>query len=518
MKKFLKKAKDKYVPYFLIILSIVIILVSYYIAEQINCSSFEQLLYTLNTVEGASMQPVYEGALFVIVRLVAVVGAVLLVRYLIKRKFKFTFNNVYLELNKRKIKVFPFSRMFVSVVILLLSLTYVFYAFKFNEYIDSQFNKAEIFEKEYVNPKNVKITFPEQKRNLIYIYVESLENSAMSLEHGGVEKTSYIPNLEKLALENINFSNTQTLGGGYATYGSTWTIAGMISQSAGIPLKVSAGKSNSYTSNNYMTGAYSLGDILRENGYNNYFILGEESSFAGADAYFKQHGNYEIFDYNWAKKEGLIPEDYYEWWGFEDSKLFEFSKQKLLEISQNDEPFNFVMETMDTHFMDGYVDKSCKTKFKENYANAYYCTDQLLSKFISWVQEQDFYENTTIIISGDHLTMRKGFFVSNDMSYQRTVYNVIINSAIDASYTKNRKFNTIDMYPTTLASIGAEIEGERLGLGTNLFSDKKTLIERTSLNYVESELSKTSDFYNDRILKDDSGDFKEEKIVGKIKE
>ena len=518
MKKFLKKAKSKYIPYFLMLLSLIIILVSYYIAEQINCSSFEQLLYTMNTVEGASMQPVYEGAIFVSSRVIIVRGIVLTIRYVIKKNYKITLNNVYLKLNNKSIKIFPFSRMFLAIVILLLSLVYVFYEFKFNEYIDSKFNKAEIFEKEYVKPKNVKLTFPEKKRNLIYIYVESLENSAASIEHGGLQKSSYIPNLEKLALENTNFSNTQTMGGGYATYGSTWTIAGMISQSAGIPLKVSASKANSYTSNNYMTGAYTLGDILNDNGYRNYFILGEESSFAGADAFYKQHGNYIIYDINWAKKEKLIPQDYYEWWGFEDSKLYEFSKQKLLEISESDEPFNFVMETMDTHFMDGYVDKSCKTKFKENYANAYYCTDQLLSKFIKWVQEQDFYENTTIVISGDHLTMRNGFFVSTDTTYERTVYNVFINPYQKGEYTKNRKFNTLDMYPTTLASLGVEIEGDRLGLGTNLFSDKKTLIERTSLNYVDSELSKTSDFYNDQILKDDTGAFKEEKIVGEIKE
>ena len=54
-----------------------------------------------------------------------------------------------------------------------------------------------------------------------------------------------------------------------------------------------------------------------------------------------------------------------------------------------------------------------------------------------------------------------------------------------------------------------------LGLGTNLFSDKKTLIERTSLDYVESELSKTSDFYNDKILMDDSKKVKEQKEVKK---
>ena len=39
------------------------------------------------------------------------------------------------------------------------------------------------------------------------------------------------------------------------------------------------------------------------------------------------------------------------------------------------------------------------------------------------------------------------------------------------------------MYPTILASMGATIEGDRLGLGTNLFSSQETLIEQ--LGYSE---------------------------------
>ena len=33
-------------------------------------------------------------------------------------------------------------------------------------------------------------------------------------------------------------------------------------------------------------------------------------------------GDYEIDDYYWAISEGLIPEGYYQWWGYEDAKLF----------------------------------------------------------------------------------------------------------------------------------------------------------------------------------------------------
>ena len=59
------------------------------------------------------------------------------------------------------------------------------------------------------------------------------------------------------------------------------------------------------------------------------------------------------------------------------------------------------------------------------------------------------------------------------------------------------------MYPTILASIGAKIEGERLGLGTNLFAGTETLIEELGYNYFNDELKKNSDFYNKGLLGDD---------------
>lgn len=45
-----------------------------------------------------------------------------------------------------------------------------------------------------------------------------------------------------------------------------------------------------------------------------------------------------------------------------------------------------------------------------------------------------------------------------------------------------------------------EIEGERLGLGVNLFSDEQTLAERYGYDYMFDELSKMSTFYNKELL------------------
>ena len=58
----------------------------------------------------------------------------------------------------------------------------------------------------------------------------------------------------------------------------------------------------------------------------------------------------------------------------------------------------------------------------------------------------------------------------------------------------------MDYFPTILASIGVKIEGNRLALGTNLFSDEKTLIEKYTYENVNTELSKYSKFYNSNIL------------------
>ena len=55
-------------------------------------------------------------------------------------------------------------------------------------------------------------SFPEKKRNLIYIFLESMENTYMSKLDGGAYDINYIPDLTALAEENLNFSHTDQVG------------------------------------------------------------------------------------------------------------------------------------------------------------------------------------------------------------------------------------------------------------------------------------------------------------------
>ena len=44
--------------------------------------------------------------------------------------------------------------------------------------------------------------------------------------------------------------------------------------------------------------------------------------------------------------------------------------------------------------------------------------------------------------------------------------------------------------------MGVEIKGDRLALGTNLFSDTPTLTEQYGYDFLNTELQKDSDYYN----------------------
>ena len=380
------------------------------------------------------------------------------------------------------------------------------------EYLVSQKKESHFIEQNYVDPRTTKITFPDKKRNLIYIYLESMESTFASKGDGGGLDFNCIPELTTLAEENTNFSDSDKLGGGYPAYGGTWTRAGIFSQTSGIPIKnseqtddVNATLAEQYS---FSSQARNLEDILADEGYNQCFMIGSDATFGGRRAYFESHGKgkTEICDYNTAKENGQIPEDYYVWWGYEDQKLFANAQEKLTELSSKDEPFNFTMLTVDTHFEDGYVCEQCQNEFGDNqYANVMACSSRQVDAFVKWIQQQPFYENTTIVISGDHLTMDSDF--CNDVSedYERSVYNVFINlpEGLDTSFEKthNREFATLDMFPTTLAAMGVTIEGDRLALGVNMFSDEQTLTEQYGRKGLDKELMKKSKFY-DMLIND----------------
>ena len=365
-------------------------------------------------------------------------------------------------------------------------------------FLKNRGQESDWIEKNYADPDEVELTFPEKKRNLLYIYLESMEVAYSDEAHGGIFEDNYIPELTKLSEEAEDFSGPDdtVLNGAISPKYTTWTMGGMFAATSGLPLKIpleTAGVDTNYmsTQDSFFPNITALGDILKKEGYVNDLLIGSDATFGGRRLYFSEHGDYGFHDYNYYSQSGALPPGYKVFWGFEDERLFEFAKERLTELATGDEPFNLTMLTVDTHYPDGYVCRLCEKKYDSQYANVIACSDRQTAEFLKWCKEQDWYADTAVIVSGDHPTMAE-FCSGAPDGYERRVYTAYLNSAEEPARNERRLYSTLDNFPTTLAAMGVKIEGERLGLGTNLFSAEDTLLERDGAEQIEEELAKSS--------------------------
>ena len=359
------------------------------------------------------------------------------------------------------------------------------------QWLDNVGSASPLISQEYVSPDDVEITFPEKKRNLIYIYLESMETTFFSQEQGGAMEECVIPELYELARDNISFSETEEPGGWGYVNSTTWTTAGMLAQSDGLPLLTpfTRNKGTYLHTSRPMAAVTTLWDILREQGYYQAVMMGSDKNFSGLVNLFTGHGVDRVYDWYSAMDDGIVPQGYEVWWGIEDAKLYDYARQELPKVAAQGKPFLFTLLTIDTHVPDGYTCPDCPDIYDDPCKNVYACASAKLAAFLQWLQTQPFYEDTTIVICGDHLTMDVAMMRRNNVDDAcRRVYNCILGSAVPAENTGSRLFTPMDMFPTTLAALGCQIEGERLGLGTNLFSGVPTLAEEMGLGALNTEL------------------------------
>lgn len=369
-------------------------------------------------------------------------------------------------------------------------------------YLERRSTETSFYQDYYVFPEEQDFVFPETKQNLIFIFLESFEATFGTEDVGGHWPMEIIPHLTEYSREHISFSDTGlTLGSGYSATGTTWTAASIVGTTTGLPYKYPLFNAIYEGDADYLPGVTGLGEILEEHGYRNYFLMGSDSTYAARDKYLTQHGNYEIYDLFTAIEDGRIPESYFANWGFEDQKLFAYAKEQLTEIATDGEPFNYTMLTADTHFPYGYRCELCPW-LATNLESVVSCNDAQLYEFISWVQEQDFYENTTIILLADHLFMQDDVFETYGIGREsRMLYNCIINPVTTLEKSaQGRHVSNLDFFPTTLGALGVTWGDNRLGLGTNLFTDESTLIEEMGFAHYEYQLELASSFYTEHFF------------------
>ena len=377
-----------------------------------------------------------------------------------------------------------------------------FFSFVFEvpvkEYYNSIKNEKENFtpqESSFWNDNFVDINHypretPSQKQNLIFIIMESMENSFADTGNGGVNSANYIPEITKLAHENINFSPSPTIGGGIDVNGSLNTISSTIAKLTGIPVLRQA-----FRDNLILPGFTSIYEILKRDGYTNFFIQGTDASFAGLESFLKKHGVDSLLDSKTLKLEMDVDARWRNFRNFfiglTDRKLYDISRHLLTDSTLLRRPFTLTIATIETHYPYGFYNSNCEIKpddsKEENIFKAtVQCASFDLGNFISWCQRQPFFENTTIVITGDHLF--PGSHLVSRVRPNRSWINIFINSRVKAIKEKDRFFTSFDIAPSLLESLGYKLHQHQMGFGISLFSEKKTLLEQYSFPVFTNEL------------------------------
>lgn len=410
--------------------------------------------------------------------------------------------HVFIKEEKKNFRIHKYSAISATII----SFTLLFYTTKIWTYFDvfakvfGEPVESEFIENNFVSEKDFAVIPPEEKRNLILIFLESMEPCLSSEKDGGVLKQNIIPNITEIAGENINFGSNKGIRGGQNLQGTAWTVAGLLSKTSGLPFFSPFVKKDNKLF--CLPNHKKLGDFLFQQDYNLIFSMGSEKQFENRDTLLEDQ-HFEIHDIEWYKKNGQLPFDYGVFWGFEDAKLYDFAKSEITNLANKGKPFAFGMLTVDTHFPDGYTCPECRNDFPEKIENVFACEDRQLKNFIDWAKTQVWYKNTTIVILGDHAYLnaplnnfieRNSSFSSREIEERRGFLDIFINP-VKKDINEERNCNSFDMLPTILEAMGNKIEGKGMYLGRSLFSEEPSLSDLYPQKQIETETMVRSKIY-----------------------
>ncbi len=356
--------------------------------------------------------------------------------------------------------------------------------------------QTTLYDMEYIDPEKIEYQFPDKKKNLLLIYMESFENDFHDAKNYG---KNLIPNLKNLQKEG-EFS-----GKHYVLSGSNYSIAALISSMCGIPLKFSK-KRTIRDTKFFLDGATCFPEILKDNGYQTLILKAADIKYTRADIFALRHGFNEALGVN-ETKDYFIKNNYKDYegtfGGINDRALFDYAKMKINEFDKN-KPFFLTLFSLDTHMPGYYLDKECKADLGD-LRDAFICSDKGVYDFVEWFKTTPFYENTTVVIVGDHTLSSK---LKGKAKAKHGIYNVFLNLEDGLKIKENKAFSTYDLAPTILEAIGVNIKPRGFALGRSLFDDKKTLVEEQGNVKLKYELMKNSELYNklkeprDKILEE----------------
>lgn len=385
-----------------------------------------------------------------------------------------------------RIKV-PFAKVsyncFISLLSLFLTVGYIFYKVDLSTIERFLSNEStDFYEQHYAEPRDADIQLPV-KKNLIVLHVESFEKTFENREFFGENLLADFEDIEAQGVQFKNFVN------GFAT---DFTQGSIIALFTGMPVKYGSLVHRVGRYMHFFHGYYSLGKILKDNGYTLAAVQGTDSKFGGMEVFLIDN---EVEDKTDSK---VIKKKYPQYsqnspWGYTDDVVLDIAKEKVAELA-NKPPYFLHVQTIDTH-----VKHKKKLQKSASNGNIYHemirqtCKD--VAEFLRWIRQRPDYKDTVIVLIGDHLRLGNDF----PMPEERRIYNLFLNTPQPENV--DRTFTQVDLFPTIIEAMGGKIKGHRLGIGTSVFSNEQTFSEKYSEDYLHETLAKRNKLYEEMFLR-----------------
>ncbi len=304
---------------------------------------------------------------------------------------------------------------------------------------------------------------PERPRNLVTIYLESVENTYSDKELFG---DNLLADLDRATSGWASFEGLQQYHGG------GWTMSGLVGTQCGIPLKsrllVAGMNPNDFGEQvaSYLPGVECLGDVLAANGYTNVYLGGAHTRFAGKDTFLTGHGYDRVQGLAHWEAQGE-DRDNISLWGLSDQRLFAHAREAVTELHEAGQPFNLTMLTLDTHEPAGVFD-TCSTPDQVAMATAVRCSTRAVAGFLDYLGSRGYLQDTVVVVLGDHLkaTSEGGDFKGEleGTAERSIVYRV--SSPDPVVFTRERA-DQLSVFATTLDLLQLNPRNGRAGVGVS---------------------------------------------------
>ena len=218
-----------------------------------------------------------------------------------------------------------------------------------------------------------------RRKNVVIVLVESLIN-AYSHHFSGLR--GYMPNMDALAADNVSFINYHATG--VETVPATYSL---------LTGKLFFTELDSASRDLHFEYDEAFPNLMKAEGYSTYAIS-SSMDFGGLDEIYRNSGFDHIYDTNDPAYNGV---QRYHFNSVADGVLLQHAAELIKGFDQSERPHLTFIMTASSH--NPFINPETR---KQGYAEVISYVDREIGKFVRKLEENGFFDNGTLIITGDH--------------------------------------------------------------------------------------------------------------------